>query len=115
MPKAHQEYLKWTPQRLIDWAAKTGPSTAAVVEYILGSRAHPQQGFRPCLGLMRLGKTYSTERLEAACARALRLQAMSYKSIESILKRKLENAPLPVESNSTPIEHDNLRGPDYFH
>jgi transposase len=56
MPKAHQHYAEWTPQRLILWAAKTGEATAQVVETILASRPHPQQGFRACLGIMRLGK-----------------------------------------------------------
>ena len=82
MPKAHQQYAEWTPQRLVLWAAKTGEATARVVETILTSRPHPQQGFRACLGIMRLGKRYSPERLEAACRRALLLGACSYKSIE---------------------------------
>src|SRR5207302_7418425 len=56
MPKAHQYYAEWTPHRLILWAAKTGEATAHVVEAILASRPHPQQGFRACLGIMRLGK-----------------------------------------------------------
>jgi transposase len=114
MPKAHQEQAKWTPQRLVNWAAKTGPATAAVVDHILCRRRHPQQGFRSCLGIMRLGKTYTSERLEAACKRAFNLQAMTYRSIESILKQHLENEPLPAESTTAPIAHENLRGPDYY-
>jgi transposase len=71
MPKSHQDYAEWTPERLVRWAEKTGPKTAGVVETILRARPHPQQGFRACLGLMRLGKEYGPERLEAACNRAL--------------------------------------------
>ena len=67
MPTAHQHYAEWTPQRLIHWAAHSGAATAQVVETILASRPHPQQGFRSCLGIMRLGKSYGDERLEAAC------------------------------------------------
>ena len=78
MPKAHQHYAEWTPQRLILWAAKTGEATAQVVETILASRPHPQQGFRACLGIMRLGKRYGEGRLEAACRRAIRIGACSY-------------------------------------
>ena len=81
MPTAHQRYAEWTPQRLIHWAAHSGPATAKVVETILASRPHPQQGFRSCLGIMRLGKSYGDERLEAACQRALALGACSYNSI----------------------------------
>jgi transposase len=116
MPKAHQSYLEWTPQRLARWAGKTGVSTARVVETILESRPHPQQGFRSCLGIMRLGNHYGHERLEAACARALAIGARTYKSIEAILKNGLDRQPLPGAASETPvIQHENIRGPHYYH
>jgi transposase len=115
MPKSHQQYLEWTPERLVRWAEKTGGDTARTVETILASRPHPQQGFRACLGIMRLGKEYGAERLEAACARALTLQAVTYKSIESILKKELDKRALPQKPPQTPpIEHDNIRGAQYY-
>jgi transposase len=116
MPKAHQQYAEWTPQRLVLWAAKTGEATARVVETILTSRPHPQQGFRACLGLMRLGKRYGESRLEAACRRALRIGACSYKSLESILKHDLDQQPLPGPVPPAPvITHANIRGAQYYH
>ena len=116
MPKAHQRYLEWTPERLVRWAEQTGPATAQVVAHILASRSHPQQGFRSCLGIMRLGKTYSPARLEAACQRALTLEAYAYRSIESILKHGLDQHPLPSERVSPPLpKHANIRGPEYYH
>lgn len=115
MPKTHQDYVQWTPERLVHWARKTGPETARVVETILTSRPHPQQGFRACLGLMRLGKEYGDERLEAACGRALAVAAVGFKSIESILKRGLDKQPLPQKSaENPPVDHDNIRGPEYY-
>src|SRR5215475_13369024 len=115
MPRAHQQYAEWTPQRLIHWAATSGPATAQVVEAILASRPHPQQGFRSCLGIMRLGKSYSAERLEAACRRALTLGACSYKSIESILKKGLDRQPVPQPPASMASPpHLNIRGPQYY-
>lgn len=116
MPKAHQHYAAWTPQRLVQWAHKSGPATAKLVEMILTTRKHPQQGFRACLGIMRLGKQYDAARLEAACRRALTLGAYSYKSVESILRRGLDSTVLPTAAQSTAaITHDNLRGAEYFH
>jgi transposase len=118
MPRAHQHYAEWTPQRLVGWAARSGPATAAVVETILGSRAHPQQGFRSCLGIMRLGKTYGDARLESACHRALRLNAISYKSLQSILKNGLDRQAVITVSDepaAEPIAHGNIRGADYYH
>jgi len=116
MPSSHRHYAEWTPQRLIGWAEKSGPATASVVRTILERRAHPQQGFRSCLGIMRLGKSYGDERLEAACRRALKLGACSYKSIESILRQGLDRKALPEQQElELSIEHDNLRGSDYYH
>ena len=115
MPKGHQDYVQWTPERLVHWAEKSGGQTAKAVATILVSRSHPQQGFRACLGIMRLGKAYGAERLEAACNRALIIESVSYKSIESILKKELDKQPLAsAQPPSDPIEHDNIRGPEYY-
>jgi transposase len=86
------------------------------VEAIMDSRLHPQQGFRACMGVMRLGKLYGAERLEAACGRALRLSAVNYRSINSILKNGLDRQAVPAPPQvSPPIDHDNIRGSQYFH
>jgi transposase len=116
MPKAHQHYAAWTPQRLILWAAKTGEATAQVVETMLTSRPHPQQGFRACWGMMRLGKHSGDGRLEAACHRAIRIGACSYKSMESILQHDLDQQPLPGPPAAAPVmTPSNSRGAQYDH
>ena len=117
MPRAHRQYAGWTPQRLVRWAEKNGPATAELIAVMLRSRAHPQQGFRSCLGIMRLGKSYGDERLEAACRRALPLNATSYKSVKSILDKNLDRQPLPERDEITnePILHPNIRGAGYYH
>jgi transposase len=114
MPQKHQQYAQWTPERLVHWAKKTGPFTAAAVEHILSNRPHPQQGFRSCLGIMRLGKEYGDQRLEAACQRALALSSVNYRSLESILKKNLEKKPLTKTIPKPPTEHNNIRGPEYY-
>ncbi len=115
MPKSHQKYLEWTPSRLVHWAGQNGSMTKALVICILESKNHPEQGFRSCLGIMRLAKKYSSERLEAACARALAIKAYNYKSVESILKSKLDAQALPAPVTvGNPILHENLRGKDYY-
>jgi len=116
MPKAHKSYVDWTPKRLIGWAARTGPQTAAMVEAILASRCHPQQGFRSAMGLIRLSKVYGAERLEAACALALTGETMRYKSVKSILETGLDKQPQQAELTQTePIKHNNIRGGNYYH
>jgi transposase len=116
MPKAHQEYAGWDAKRLIGWATTAGADTAALVEKILAPRAHPQQGFRAALGLMRLGKLHGQDRLEAACKRALLTGATSYKSVASILERGLDRQALPEpKAPAAPINHRNIRGNTYYH
>jgi transposase len=119
MPKAHQRYLEWTPSRIIRWAAQTGPHTEKLVTQVLESKPHPQQGFRSCLGIIRLGKQYSPQRLEAACSYALSIHGFSYKSVQSILKNGLDQKPtlLPIRESSTlplPLQHPNIRGKEYY-
>jgi len=118
MPKSHQKHLEWTPSRLIRWAGKTGPNTKKLVTLILDARPHPEQGFRACLGIMRLGKRYSPKRLDDASARAISIKTYSYKSVESILKNGLDQQPLPhdqAERKSKPVTHQNIRGKLYYH
>lgn len=117
MPKAHQKHLKWTPTRLISWAATVGPNAEKFATVLIESRPHPEQGYRSCLGLMRLTKTYTNDRVDAACARALAAGARSYRHVKSILKNGLDRVPLnpsEQEEEYKPVEHENVRGPEYY-
>ena len=116
MPHSHQQHLEWSPARLIHWGGTLGPSVEALVTTMLDARAHPEQGYRSCLGLLRLGKQYGEARLDVACARALRGGARSYRHVASILKTGLDRL---AASSEAPAEqpallHDHLRGPHYY-
>jgi transposase len=117
MPESHRRHLEWTPSRIVRWAQNSGPNTVALVDEIMRSRPHPEQGYRSCLGILRLGKRYGGDRLEAACARAVALRAFSYRSVESILRSGLDRQPLlPIAAATptTPRQHDHVRGADYY-
>ncbi len=116
MPKSHQQHREWTPSRLIDWARTIGPQTAALVAAILADRPHPEQGYRSCLGLLRLGRRHGDARLEAACARAVAVGARSYRHVDSILKHGLDRLPLlePVVPLPLAPVHEHVRGRDYY-
>lgn len=114
-PKSHQRFLEWTPGRIVEWARKIGPNCARVVEEVMASRPHPEQGFRSCLGIIRQGKVHGEARLEAACIRALHFSTVSYRSIESILEKRLDSQPLEIELPFKTPTHDNIRGQTYFH
>jgi hypothetical protein len=118
MPPHHKHQAEWTPERIISWGKTIGSETAYVIEEIMKSREHPQQGFRACLGILRFDKRYGKERLEAACKRAHAIGTYSYKSIESILKNNLEHQPFPQNSPtltaSAAEPHEYIRGQEYF-
>jgi hypothetical protein len=83
---------------------------------ILESRPHPEQGYRACLGLMRLGRRYGPERLEVACTRAERLRSYSYRTVKNILASAQDRLPFedePPAPEPTPL-HGNIRGADYY-
>jgi transposase len=116
MPRGHREYAEWTPARLVAWAKHAGPATAALVEEIMGKRRHPEHGFKPCLGIMRLREKYGDERVERACARALSRRACSYQSVKAILQHNLDAAEdLAQEAQGTLPLHENVRGAGYYH
>jgi transposase len=115
MPKSHREYLDWPPERLQSRAEQIGVCTAQAIAALLERRLHPVQGYRSCLGVLRLAKDYGEDRLERACQRALGIQAISYKSIHSILKNGLDRLPPPDLPPPSPcLPHENLRGSTYF-
>jgi transposase len=116
MPSAHRRHAFWTPARLLAEAEKIGPSTVALCEAIMRAKPHPEQGFRSCLGILRMEKTYGAQRLEAACRRGITIGAASYRSIASILKTGLDKAFLPeTNPQADPIQHGNIRGRGYYH
>jgi transposase len=116
MPAAHRAHAEWSPSRLIAWGEKTGPATGRVVEEIMRRLPHPEQGYRACLGLLRLGKAYGDERLEAACMRAERLGSPRYRTVKNILASGADRRLIEDESPPTyslPV-HDNVRGAGYY-
>ena len=116
MPKSHQKQLEWTPSRIVKWAESIGPETATLASAILVERPHPEQGYRSCLGILRLSKRYGAERLEAACARATLAGARSYRHVESILKHGLDRlAPSEAPPQQLTLLHENVRGRAYYH
>jgi transposase len=117
MPKAHRAHAEWSPKRLIQWGVSIGIHTGAIVEHLLRSKPHPEQGYRACLGLLSLARQYGDARLEAASALALRLGSPTRKSVKSILESGRDRRgskhtePLALELPA----HGNVRGPGYYH
>ena len=116
MPSAHRRYAEWTPQRMMQEAAKVGPATIALIEAIMKAKPHPEQGFRSCLGIISLVRTYGAKRLEAASRRGNDIGATTYSSIKSILQNGLDKAYANSRTpDAPPIRHANIRGRGYYH
>ncbi len=113
-PRAHRDYGRWPPERIVAWAASVGPQVGDVASAIMGRRTHPESGYRACLGLIRLADRYGRERVDAACARALAIESPSFKSVLAILKNGLDRAPRIETTARAPIAHEHLRGASYF-
>jgi transposase len=113
MPERHKQHAAWTSERVISWARTVGPNTAAFVDALLKGKAHPEHGFRMCMGVISLEKRFERDRLEAACAKALSFGALSYQSVKSILTKNLEGTPVKESLPSLP-EHSNVRGGSYY-
>jgi len=116
MPSSHRRYAGWTVERIREDARKIGKATAVLCEQILESRPHPEQGYRACLGIVRLAGSYGAARVEAAAERAIEIGARTYGSVKSILDTKLDRKPAPRRpADTAPIRHPNIRGPRYYH
>jgi transposase len=118
MPRAHRIYREWSPKSLREWGATIGFHTQQVVEHLLRSQPHPECGFRSCLGIVSLAKQYGEERLEAACRRALAVDAVTRNSLAAMLRQGLDRLPLPetgeVSITALTPPHENIRGAAYY-
>lgn len=116
MPSSHRRHADWTIERIRREAAAIGPSTALLCDLILEHRRHPEQGFRACLGIVRLVKPFGTDRVEAAALRATEIGARTYGSLKSILDNGLDRHAAPKRAaDGATIAHPNIRGARYYH
>jgi transposase len=111
MPEKHQKVGEWNAERLTRWAAEIGPQTAALVQAILASRQHPEQAFRSCLGILRLGGKYAHDQLELACQIARNAQTLNYRGLKAVLDTL---PPLSLSETNPLPAHENIRGNAYY-
>jgi len=117
MPSEHAFVQGWSKEYFTREALAIGTATAEVVKRTMERQQHVQQGFNAALGILRLAKSYSAQRLERACERALHFGSPTYRSIRSILEQGLDQQPLDSGNGSEPalaVNHDNIRGANYY-
>ena len=116
MPEKHKSYTEWNAERFISWAKSIGVNTQTVITAILSSHKIEQQGYRACMGVLKLGDRYGVQRLEAACEKALSYTPNpSYKNIDSILKSGSDKI-VPQNTQAKPVDesHSFIRGAGYY-
>ena len=91
-------------------ARKIGPHVAELVDRLLSSKKHPEQGYRPCLGIVRLADRWGEGRLDSACRRAIAYSTYSYRSVKTILEKGLDRVEEGGGEAPSPVEHSNIRG-----
>ena len=114
MPANHQIMKEWNMESFLTWAESKDPIIHQYIEKVFVQRSHPEQAYRSCGGIQRLGKIYGTQRLKLACIRAISFEQYGYKILESILKQNLDQQTLQQEEVQLPL-HENLRGSTYYH
>ncbi len=116
MPPAHRYVRGWSSGYFLEEAAKIGPSTVRVIEILLKRTEHVEHGYRTARGILSLAKTYSDERLEKSCERALQFNNVSTTAIKSILQQGIDKQPLVIKRQLTEaiILHENIRGEKNF-
>lgn len=115
MPPNHRQYVQWNGERFAKWAEKIGSCTEAAVRAILSGYKVEQQGYKACLGLLKLADKYTAERLENACKRALSYTPRpSYKNIQAILSSGQDSIRDEHPANPSSSQYGFTRGADYY-
>jgi transposase len=119
-PASHRAHLEWTPSRLIHWGQTIGPHTAVLVEHVIRSKPHPEQGYRSALGILRLADKHGEARLERACDKAIQINSPCYKTVKTMLAQRMEAVPLrdgaaAAATDSGHLGGGNVRGSGYYH
>jgi transposase len=116
-PQSHEKHLEWTPERIIGWAASKGENTKLLVQHLITTKAHPEQGYRAALGVIRLSDKFGNDRLNTACGNAIAIGSYSYQTVKNILSNDMDKAPTskPTKQQDFFIKNENVRGKDYYH
>ena len=113
MATYNKEILEWNPQRFIDDANKIHSDVGYYISLVISKKAHPEQAYKSCQGILSFAKRVGNERLINACRRAHQYGVFHYKIIETILQRNLDQYDIDDEIPPMPA-HDNIRGEEYY-
>ena len=111
----HKYLADWNPEKFIERATVIGDDTKKYIMRILSLRPYPEQAYKTCQGILNYASRVGNQRLNAACMRANFYEDYSYKTIITILEKRLDLIPMEAEDNQSPMPiHGNIRGNEYF-
>lgn len=115
MPVSHTYKSDWSPEYFLNWAKNIGPSVEEAIRILLNRNEYYEQNYKSCMGVLSMAKKTSKKRLNDACKRALAYEAVSYKRIQNILDKGLDQQTYLLEEKEVePIKHENIRGSKYY-
>lgn len=115
MATSHRFVTEWTPDRFLEWASSIDEDVRLYILKVLDRRQHPEQAYKSCMGILGFAKKAGEQRLVNACRRALGFGIYSYKAIQTILERNLDQYGESLFADELPMpSHDNIRGGDYY-
>ena len=114
MPTNHRAYMDCNADEFKSWAETVGKYTEEVIKYFLTSGSVPEQGYKACISLKKLGKRYGKTKLEAACERMLAFSSTpSIRTITTLLKNRKEPDTASSQSNNS-SKYGITRGAAYW-
>jgi transposase len=119
-PPSHNAHLEWTPERIINWAKKKGSNTGIFIQKLIATKAHPEQGYRSALGVIRLSDKFGEARLDQACNNAIAIGSYSYRTVKNMLNNGMDKVALPSKIKEEKqqdffVSNENVRGKEYYH
>jgi transposase len=109
----HRVISDWSPEYFLDKARSLSPIVEDYISKVLDRRQHPEQAFKSCLGILSFARRVGSTRLIAACKRADAFGFYTYRGIEEILKKGLDQQQIDEHQLPMP-KHDNIRGKNYY-
>jgi len=118
MPEKHVKYLEqkgWDADYFKTQAKRIGPNTEWAITTMLSSKSLIEQTYNSCLGVLRLAKKYTDQRLEQACTKARTTHRINYQILRNILKNNMDK----IKTDQQPelfkiVDHKNIRGSDHY-
>ena len=119
MASSHKKYLEWSPGKIMNWGMNIGSETTKLFKNIMDSRPHPEMGFRTCLGIINLFKSYQEKGYSEVHLEMIATVAISHHYYRVNQIKTLIKSYKPIENDETPVlaalsDHNNLRGAAYY-